>query len=423
MLLLQRFFRRLVRTGCLRVIDATGLRHRFGSGEPHITIRLLDPALHWKLPLRPGLYAGEAYMDGTLQVEDGSIYDFLELIGRNIEDADLTTAFGPFARAGALLRPIQQFNPIRRARRNVAHHYDFTREFFELFLDADRQYSCAYFITRNDDLDTAQQQKCRHIAAKLMLAPGMRVLDIGCGWGGLALYLAEQFDVEVTGITLSEPQLAAARVRAGERRLAERVRFARCDYREVTGAYDRIVSVGMFEHVGAGHFGEFFRQVRDRLTEDGVALLHTIGRSDPPGGTNPWIRKYIFPGGYAPALSEVAGAVETSGLWLTDVEVWRLHYAETLRHWRQRFLARRSEALALYDERFCRMWEFYLACCEMAFRHMQQCVFQIQLAQRLQTLPLTRDYMLDQERKLAMAEQPQPRAAAAEPAAPRHRAA
>jgi cyclopropane-fatty-acyl-phospholipid synthase len=303
-----------------------------------------------------------------------------------------------------LTKRLHQYNPIPRSRRNVAHHYDLSRELYETFLDADRQYSCAYFTKPGQDLETAQLRKKQHIAAKLHLEPGMRVLDIGCGWGGLGLYLAERLGAEVTGITLSTEQLALANARAAAAGLEASAQFHLRDYRHETGKFDRIVSVGMFEHVGVNHYGEFFRTVHDRLADDGVALLHTIGRRDGPGSTNPWLQKYIFPGGYSPSLSELSAAIERSGLWINDVEVLRLHYAETLRHWRLRFEANRAQVAALYDERFCRMWEFYLATSEVSFRHLDSVVFQLQLSKRRDAVPQTRNYQLDTERRLVEAE-------------------
>lgn len=401
-MLAGRLFKQIVRSGTLRVTDASGTLHVYGDGKPPVAaVRLHDRALHRRLFLQPSLAAGEAYTDGTLTVDGGSIFDFLDLMGRNLEQIGRSGAHGPFETLAPLLRRLHQFNPIRRARDNVRHHYDLSGALYELFLDGDRQYSCAYFRRPTDDLETAQRQKCAHIAAKLMLEPGQRVLDIGCGWGGLSLYLASRFDADVTGITLSEEQLQVARSRASRAGLAERVRFELCDYREVNETFDRIVSVGMFEHVGVGHYRRYFQSLYDHLSESGVALVHTIGHADRPSATNPWIRRYIFPGGYTPALSEVMAAIESTVLWPTDIEVWRLHYAETLRHWRRRFLANRPRALTLYDERFCRMWEFYLAGCEVAFRYLRQCVFQIQLAKHQDALPLTRDYMFAAERGLA----------------------
>ena len=406
-MLLARFLRRVIRLGRLTVIDAAGHPHSFGpGGPPSVTIRLHDPALHWKLFFRPELYAGEGYMDGTLTVEDASLYDFLDLMGRNFAAAEGDPLSRSAHKIDRLFRRLQQANPVPRARRNVAHHYAQSGELDDLFLDQDRQYSCAYFTRPDLDLDTAQRAKRRHIAAKLRIEPGMRVLDIGCGWGGLGLWLAERLGVEVTGLTLSEEQLKVARDRAAQRGLGERAQFFLRDYREETGRYDRIVSVGMFEHVGVRHYGEFFACVRERLEEDGVALLHTIGRTDGPGVTTPWIRKYIFPGAYVPALSELTPAIERSRLLITDIEVLRLHYARTLRHWRERFLANRARAAQLYDERFCRMWEFYLAGSEIAFRWLDQAVFQVQLTRDIDidALPLTRDYMVDAERTLTAAE-------------------
>lgn len=403
-MLLFRFLRATIRHGSLTVIDARGKPHHFGSKTAvtkPVTVRLTDPALEWKLGLHPGLYAGEAYMDGTLQMVEGGLYDFIDLVTRNVGFHPLGPAGTLMQRVGlGLRRFIQQRNPLDRSRRNVAHHYDLSRQFYDLFLDADRQYSCAYFPRAGMSLEQAQEAKKRHIAAKLMLKPGCHVLDIGCGWGGMALTLATLADVRVTGITLSTEQLAVARERATAAGLSDRVRFELCDYRELPGRFDRIVSVGMFEHVGAPQYPTFFAKVRDLLADDGIAVLHSIGRAEGPGTTNPWIRKYIFPGGYSPALSEVTPSIEGAGLWLTDLEIWRLHYAETLRHWRERFMAHREKARALYDERFCRMWEFYLAGSECAFRHQGHMVFQAQLARSVDTVPLARDYMLTDERRM-----------------------
>jgi cyclopropane-fatty-acyl-phospholipid synthase len=399
-MLLSHLLRRLVRRGTLDVIDAGGRTHRFaGEPGPSLTIRLHDRTLEWKLFLNPRLYLGEAFMDGTLTIENATIYDFLDFAAVNMSVAPKTLLTPLYDGFGRGFRALQQFNPLGRSRQNVAHHYDLSDTLYDLFLDADRQYSCAYFTGPDQTIEEAQANKKRHIAAKLLLKPGQRVLDIGSGWGGLALYLARECGVSVTGLTLSSEQLKVAERRAAAAGLADRVRFELLDYRQVSGRYDRIVSVGMFEHVGVVHYQTFFRKLGELLAEDGVALLHTIGRRDGPGATNPWIRKYIFPGGYSPALSEVMPVVERLGLWVTDVEVLRLHYAETLRAWRSRFNANRERIRALYDERFCRMWEFYLAGSEIAFRHQGHVNFQIQLAKRVDSVPLTRDYMVDWERK------------------------
>jgi cyclopropane-fatty-acyl-phospholipid synthase len=299
-----------------------------------------------------------------------------------------------------LSRRLAQFDPRNRARRNVAHHYDLDKQIYALFLDADRQYSCAYFEHPDQSLDDAQLAKKRHVAAKLLVERGQRVLDIGSGWGGMGLYLAEMAGARVTGVTLSEEQLALSRARAEEKGLSDRVAFRLQDYRDIAEGFDRVVSVGMFEHVGVGFYEVFFRKCAEVLADDGVMLLHSIGRSEGPGITNPWINKYIFPGGYIPALSEVLPAVERAGLLVTDIEILRLHYAETLRHWRERVLAHRDDLPKSYDERFVRMWEFYLAASEMAFREQNLMVMQLQLTKRQGVVPITRDYIAREEARL-----------------------
>jgi cyclopropane-fatty-acyl-phospholipid synthase len=393
-MLLSRLFERIITVGRLRVLDADGRFHTFdGAPGASVTIRLHDPALHWKLVARPRLYLGEAFVDGTLTVEEGSLYDLIDLLAANLA----AMPEGPLARLlnGSItpLRRVHQYNPLPRARRNVAHHYDLSDQLYELFLDQDRQYSCAYYNDRKDDLETAQLNKKQHIAAKLLIRPGHKVLDIGSGWGGLALYLAGECGADVTGLTLSVEQHKVAVHRAAAAGLSDRVRFYLRDYREELGRYDRIVSVGMFEHVGINHYGAFFAQLKSLLTPDGIALLHSIGRKDGPGSTHPWIRKYIFPGGYIPALSEVLPTVERSRLWITDIEILRLHYAETLRAWRARFERNRDRLRRIYDERFCRMWEMYLVSSEIAFRRQDHMVFQMQLSKAVDTVPLTRDYL------------------------------
>jgi cyclopropane-fatty-acyl-phospholipid synthase len=399
-MLLARLLDRLVTAGTLRVTDARGQPWQFGDGTlPRAAMRLTDPALHWKLAVHPRLYLGEAYMNGTLVIEEGDIYDLLDMLCSNAEAALNHSVLSPIWNGfGTFLRTVQQWNPVPKAKANVAHHYDLSDTLYELFLDRDRQYSCGYFERPEDDLETAQYAKKRHLAAKLLLRPGMKVLDIGCGWGGLALFLARETGADVTGLTLSEEQHKVATRRAAQAGLAERVRFHLRDYRQETGSYDRIVSVGMFEHVGVPQYSAYFGKLRELLAPGGVALLHSIGRMDGPGVTNPWIRKYIFPGGYVPALSEVLPVVEKTGLWVCDIEVLRLHYARTLRLWRRRFRQNWDKVLALYDERFCRMWEFYLAGSEIAFRHMGHMVFQMQISNVLEAVPLTRDYITDWER-------------------------
>jgi cyclopropane-fatty-acyl-phospholipid synthase len=399
-MLLARLLDHLVRRGTLRLIDARGRRYEFGDGtEPKVAMRLTDPSLHWKLALHPRLYLGEAYMDGTLVVEEGDVFEVLDLLCANAAASHGRGVLSPIWNgSGTFLRTLQQWNPVSKSKTNVAHHYDLSDALYELFLDRDRQYSCGYFERPDDDLETAQHAKKRHIAAKLLLRPGMKVLDIGSGWGGLALYLARETGAEVTGLTLSEEQHKVATRRAAQAGLADKVRFHLRDYRQETGRYDRIVSVGMFEHVGVPQYETFFGKLRELLAPNGVALLHSIGRMDGPGATNPWLRKYIFPGGYSPALSEVLPVVEKKGLWVTDIEVLRLHYASTLRHWRRRFRQNWDKVKALYDERFCRMWEFYLAGSEVAFRHMGHMVFQMQISNALEAVPLTRDYITDWER-------------------------
>jgi cyclopropane-fatty-acyl-phospholipid synthase len=399
--LLDAILRRIVKVGYLTFVDSSGRPHRYGdgSGSP-VVVRANDRRTERQLVMDPQLALGEAYMHGRLVMEQGRVYDLLELMLSNARAHPLPYWTAGFDAVRYLLRRLNQFNPSRRARRNVAHHYDIDGAIYDLFLDGDRQYSCAYFEDGVDDLDRAQEAKKRHLAAKLALRSGQHVLDIGSGWGGLGLYLAKSAECKVTGITLSTEQHKVSNERAGREGLARSVRFELEDYRKVKGRFDRIVSVGMFEHVGVNHYGAYFKKVRDLLTDDGVAVIHTIGRSQRPGITNAFIAKYIFPGGYIPALSEVLPAVERSGLVLSDLEVLRLHYAETLRAWRQRFLANWDKASAILGEQFCRMWEFYLSGSETAFRYQGLVVFQLQLTKRLEALPLTRDYMFEEERRL-----------------------
>ncbi len=402
-MLLARFLDAVIDEGDFVLIDARGRAHKLGNGaEPRISIRLHDRATERRLLVNPRLAAGEAYMDGTMTIEEGSLFDLIDLIGRNIETFESHWFSNFSASLSRLFRRIQQYNPVGKAQRNVAHHYDLSDDLYDLFLDSDRQYSCAYFDSTHNDLERAQNAKKRHIAAKLLLdKPDLNVLDIGSGWGGMGLFLAKTTGANVTGVTLSTEQHKVSQRRAEEAGLAGKVRFKLQDYRDEPDTFDRIVSVGMFEHVGAGHYLEYFRKAKQLLNDDGVFLLHSIGRMEPPGTTNPWLRKYIFPGGYTPSLSETLAAIERAGLWVTDIEIMRLHYAETLHHWYDRFMAQRDKAVELYDERFCRMWEYYLIGCEIAFRRMGQMVFQIQIAKRQDAVPLTRDYITDWDRAIA----------------------
>ena len=392
--LLSSFLRRLIKRGSLTVIYPDGHSQHYGEADaPAITMRLHDRSLPRRLFTNPNLSFGEAYMNGWLTVEEGDIYGLMQLFLVNLNNQKGDWHHRLLSRLRRSCRWFAQFNSVGRARKNVAHHYDLSGEFYGLFLDADRQYSCAYFRHPGDSLESAQEAKKAHIAAKLLLKPGHRVLDIGCGWGGLALDLHRYYGARVTGVTLSEEQHRLACERSRADRQSGAVQFRLEDYRNVTGTFDRIVSVGMFEHIGVPHYREFFGKLRDRLAEDGVALVHTIGRMDGPGATNAWITKHIFPGGHIPALSEMLPAIERAGLYVTDVEVLRLHYAETLKIWRARFEANQDRVREIYDERFYRMWRFYLTLSELAFRQDDHVVFQIQLAKRQDAVPLTRDYL------------------------------
>ncbi|WP_159716392.1 SAM-dependent methyltransferase [Geminicoccus flavidas] len=387
----------VVRVGSLHLIDGSGRTHEYGDGSlPRCTVRLGARHLDYTLALNPELSIGEAYMDGLLTIEEGTLLDLLEIAATNYSDKPAW-----FSLWSHTMRRLRQSNPVGRARRNVAHHYDLSDELYTLFLDEDRQYSCAYFINGTENLNAAQENKKRHIATKLLLGQkDLKILDIGSGWGGLGLYLAEEADAEVTGITLSVEQHKMAQMRAAAAGLDNRVQFHLRDYREQTGMFDRVVSVGMFEHVGRKNYSEFFKTVDRLLDANGVALLHSIGRSETPSPINPFISKYIFPGADLPSLSEVFAALGQTDLIVTDVEILLLHYAETLRHWRNRVVANRQNIVKLYDERFFRMWEFYLALCEVGFRCGSMMVFQMQLAKRSDAVPVTRDYITDRERQV-----------------------
>ncbi len=392
--LLDRLLRSLIRDGDLRLNFPDGSSRRYGNatGTP-VTLTIHDPALVGRLVRSPDMAVGDGYMDQGYTLENDDLPGFLALLLRNAAQGKADWWRFPLARAQRLLRQVQELNPAGRSKSNVAHHYDLSGRLYELFLDEDWQYSCAYFKSANDTLEQAQSQKKAHIAAKLHLSPGMRVLDIGCGWGGMAITLARDHGARVLGVTLSEEQHRVATARIASAGLTDRVEIRLTDYRAVTGQFDRVVSVGMFEHVGRPNYATYFAKVRDLLHPDGIALIHTIGRAGQPSITSPWITKYIFPGGYCPALSEVMPHVQSTGLFTTDIEVWRLHYAQTLLHWRRRFEANLAIATTLYDARFCRMWRYYLISSEMTFRHFQQVVFQIQLSPRQDAVPLTRDYL------------------------------
>jgi len=405
MRLLPRLLARAVRRGRLGLIGPDGRRWAFGDGAgPSATIRIHDPALDWRLVLNAELYAAEAYMDGALTVEDGDVYAMLEVFYRNKRHFDLTP--GQIARRSVVrrFRRLLTYNTLTRASGNAKAHYDIGDDVYRRMLDADLQYSCGYWPEGVTTLEEAQTAKKRRIAAKLNLRPGQRVLDVGCGWGGMALYLAAVADVSVTGVTLSQDQLRIASARAQAAGLSDRVRFELRDYREVTGTFDRVVSVGMLEHVGVGNLPTYFLGVRDRLAPDGLALIHAITTKAPPGVTGPFIRKHIFPGGYSPAMSETLAAVEQAGLWTLDVELWRLHYAHTLREWRRRFMATAHELPARYDDRFKRMWEIYLAACECVFRFGNNSVMQLQLGRERDAAPLTRAYVAEAEAAFAARE-------------------
>ncbi|MBS0232316.1 MAG: class I SAM-dependent methyltransferase [Proteobacteria bacterium] len=403
--LLESVAAKVIRRGNLEVEFPSGRRAVFGdqSGE-RVSVLFRDKAAIARLLLRPTLAFGELLSDDRLTVLHGSVYNFIDLVSRNIGTNPLPGFLPIHALRNRALTWLQQRNTISRSARNVEHHYDLDRRLYDLFLDADHQYSCAYFEGSDDDLEKAQIAKKRHIAAKLMPEPGHRILDVGSGWGGMALYLARYCRAQVVGVTLSHEQLQISRERALEQGLSDAVEFRLEDYRNVDGRFDRIVSIGMFEHVGLRDYTEFFSQSRRLLDDDGVMLLHTIGRSDAPSPTNPWIEKYIFPGSYAPALSEVAPIIERSGFVITDLEILRLHYAKTLRAWRERFLSRWQDVHALYGERFCRMWETYLAACETGFRYGGLVVFQFQLAKRQDAVPLTRAYIERREAEFREAE-------------------
>ena len=396
---LAKFLDNLIKKNGFVLIDAN--KNKYNIGKPKkenpITLKLLDKKLHYKLLLHPDLHFGEAYTNGSLVIENGTLTDFLDLAMENIGRRGEINEFSKLLnKVRGTYRFLTNFNLVKQSKQNVAHHYDISEKLYDLFLDKKRQYSCAYFKNENDTLEDAQNNKIDHIIKKLNLKSNQKVLDIGSGWGTLAIDIAQKTKCEVVGITLSENQLQYSRQKAKELNLENQVQFRLMDYRELNEKFDRIVSVGMFEHVGKKFYRTYFNTVSKLLSEDGVALIHTIGSINPPRDPQPWINKYIFPGGYTPSLSEVAHPIEKSGLVLSDIEVLRKHYALTLRHWKERFLSKKIEVLEMFDEKFFRMWEFYLASCEMAFKWGDQVVFQFQLSKKLDSLPNTRDYIYQQ---------------------------
>lgn len=385
----------IIRKGSLRVIDWEGREHHFGEDRPAtVAVRLPDAAVQWQLMRHPRLGLGEAYMDGRIELLEGSLFDFLSLLGRNRSTLRKHSQTAKWLHLGRfLIRGLATYNPPDKAQEN-AEHYNLEEPFFRLFLDKNLQYSCGYYRSVNDDLETAQINKMRYLAGKLMLdKPGLKVLDIGCGWGGLSRFFAQNYGAHVDGITLSQGQMETCMRERAQAGLEDLTTYSVRDYRHVEGGYDRIASIEMFEHVGTRHFVEYFQQIRRLLNRQGVCVLQFSGRMSKPGATDPWLNKYIFPGGYTPSLSETIAAIEKAGLWVSDVEVWRLHYVHTLRDWLVRLHANRDEVVSMYDERFFRMWEFYLSLCQVAFNAVGQTVFQLQITRSRRTVPQTRDYI------------------------------
>ena len=392
---LLNFLKKLIKDDGFELIDANNKSYIIGKPkkEKPIRLKILDKSLHWKLLINPDLYFGEGYMDGSIVIENGSLTEFLDIALKNVGRQPTNEITNILARFRRVYRYITNFNLIGKSKENVAHHYDISEKFYDLFLDKKRQYSCAYFKNEDDTLEVAQNNKIDHIIKKLNLKPNLKVLDIGCGWGTLAIDIAKKTRCEVVGITLSENQLKYSKQKAKEMNLENQVEFRLADYRQLNEKFDRVVSVGMFEHVGRKFYQKYFNKVFEFLNDDGVALIHTIGSINPPRGPQPWITKYIFPGGYTPSLSEVSLPIEKSGLIVSDLEVLRTHYQHTLRNWKDRFMSKKDEVLEMFDEKFFRMWEFYLVGCEMAFKWSDQVVFQFQLTKKLKATPITRDYI------------------------------
>ena len=389
------FLNDLFKEDGFELVDSNSKKYVIGNPkkEKPIVIKLLDQKLMQKLLINPDLYFGEAYMDGSLVIQNGTLTEFLDLAFKNIGRGDINFYGSVIKKIKGTFRYLTNFNKIVKSKENVAHHYDISEKLYDLFLDENRQYSCAYFKNDNDTLEQAQNNKIHHIIKKLNIQPNQKVLDIGSGWGTLALAIAKETKASVTGITLSENQFEYSKNKAKEMNLSNQVDFKLIDYRQLNEKFDRIVSVGMFEHVGRKFYKTYFNKVFKLLNDKGIALIHTIGSSMPPRDPQPWIQKYIFPGGYTPSLSEVANPIENSGLIVSDIEVLRMHYAHTLRNWKERFLSKKDIVLDMFDEKFFRMWEFYLASCEMAFKWGDQVVFQLQLSKDNTSVPNTRDYI------------------------------
>ena len=392
---LARFLNSVFKKDGFILVDANSKNYIIGNpkSDNPIKVKILNKNLHYKLLFHPDLYFGEAYTDGEIVIENGSLTDFLDLSLMNFGRGDLNFFSYLINRLRGSYRYLTNFNFIKKSKMNVSHHYDISDDLYDLFLDPKRQYSCAYFKSETDSLETAQNNKIQHIIKKLNIKPNQKVLDIGCGWGSLAIDIAKSANCEVTGITLSENQFNYCKKKAKELNLENQLNFKLMDYRELNEKFDRIVSVGMLEHVGRKFYKTYFNTVSKLLNENGVALIHTIGSVHPPRNPHPWVTKYIFPGGYTPSLSEVANPIEKSGLTIADMEVLRMHYSHTLRHWKERFFSKKTEVLEMFDEKFFRMWEFYLTGCEMAFKWGDQVVFQLQLTKDIRSVPNTRDYI------------------------------
>ena len=392
---LARFLNKIFKKNGFILIDANGNQFIIGTpvSEQPIKVKILDKKLHYKLLFHPDLYLGEAYTDGQIIIENGTLTDFLDLALMNIGRSEFNIISYLINKFRGSYRYLTNFNFIKKSKMNVSHHYDISDDLYDLFLDRKRQYSCAYFKNDDDSLEMAQNNKIQHIIKKLNIKPNQKILDIGCGWGSLAIDIAKSAQCEVTGITLSENQFNYCIKKAKELNLENQLTFKLMDYRELNDKFDRIVSVGMFEHVGRKFYNKFFKQIDKLLDKDGVSLIHTIGSVNPPRDPHPWITKYIFPGGYTPSLSEVTTPIEKAGLIVSDIEVLKLHYAHTLRHWKENCIKNKEKIINMFDEKFFRMWEFYLAGCEMAFKWGDQVVYQFQLTKNYTSTPVTRDYI------------------------------